>query len=125
MVALKDIAINTTVFLMFVNAAAGLTVASGTAADLGVTPSVSGDQSINDANSEVQNIKISGGFASTLYGLYTSVTGPVRAVVGIVGGGPIILASVGVPGWLLDFVFVPQYIVIGGAIIYTLTQRAL
>lgn len=125
MVALKDIAINTTVFLMFVNAAAGLTVASGTAADLGVTPSVSGDTSIDNANNAVQDIEVSGGFAATLYGLYTSVTGPVQAVVGLIGGGPIILASVGVPGWLLDFVFVPQYLVVGGAIIYTLTQRAL
>lgn len=125
MAALKDIAINTTVFLMFVNAAAGVTVASGTAADLGVTPTVGGDQSIDDANTAMQNIEVTGGFASTLYALYTSVTGPVRAVVGLIGGGPIILASVGIPGWLLDFVFVPQYLVVGGAIIYTLTQRAL
>lgn len=125
MAALKDIAINTTVFLMFVNAAAGVTVASGTAADLGVTPAVGGDQSIDDANTAMQNIEVTGGFASTLYALYTSVTGPVRAVVGLIGGGPIILASVGIPGWLLDFVFVPQYLVVGGAIIYTLTQRAL
>lgn len=125
MVALKDIAINTTVLLLFVNASAGVVVAAGTAADLGVTPSVGGDQAINNANTEVQQIEASGGFAATLYGLYTSVTGPVKAVVGLVGGGPIILASVGVPGWLLDFIFVPQYIVVGGAIIYTLTQRQL
>lgn len=125
MVALKDIAINVTVFLMFVNAAAGLTVASGTAQDLGVTPTVGGDQAIQDGNTAMQNIEPSGGFASTLFALYTSVTGPVKAVVGLIGGGPIILASIGVPGWLLDFLFVPQYLVVGGAIIYTLTQRAL
>lgn len=125
MVALKDIAINVTVFLMFVNAAAGLTVASGTAGDLGVTPTVGGDQAIQEGNDAMQNIEPSGGFASTLFALYTSVTGPVKAVVGLIGGGPIILASIGVPGWLLDFVFVPQYLIVGGAVIYTLTQRSL
>jgi hypothetical protein len=125
MVALKDIAINTTVFLMFVNASAGVMVASGTAADMGVAPSIGGDEAISDANTQMQEIEASGGFASTLYGLYTSVTGPVQAVVGLIGGGPIILASVGVPNWLLQFIFVPQYLVVGGAIIYTLTSRAL
>lgn len=125
MVALKDIAVNTAVFLLFVNGAAGLMVASGTANDLGVNPSVSGDQAINDANSELKNVKVSGGLASTLYALYTSVTGPVKAFVGLIFGGPIILASIGVPGWILDFVFLPQYVVVGGTVIYALTQRAL
>lgn len=125
MVALKDIAINVAVFLLFVNGAAGMMVASGTAADMGVTPSISGDQTVNDANSAVQNIRVSGGFASTLYALYTSVTGPVKAFLGLIFGGPIILASIGIPGWLLNFVFLPQYLVVGGTVIYTLTQRAL
>lgn len=125
MVELKSIAINTAVFLMFVNGAAGLMVASGTAADMGVTPAVSGDQSVAEANNAVDNIDVTGGFAQTLYTLYVSVTGPVQAFVGLVFGGPIILASVGVPGWLLEFLFLPQYIVVSGTVIYVLTQRAL
>lgn len=125
MVALKTAAVNVAILLMFVNASAGVVVASGTAADLGVTPSVGGDNAVQDANDAAKNIEISGGFASTLYVLYTSVTGPVRMIVGLVFGGPIMLASIGVPGWLLDFIFAPQYIVVGGAIIYTLTQRRL
>jgi len=125
MAALKDIAVNTAVLLMFVNGAAGLLVASGTATDMGMQPSVTGDQSVTDANDAMADIKIGGGFASTLYGLYTSVTGPVKAFVGLIFGGPIILASVGVPTWLLNFVFIPQYLVVGGTIIYALTQRAL
>ena len=125
MAALKDITINTAVFLMFVNGAAGLMVASGTAEDLAVNPSVSGSEDIQDANNAMSDIEVSGGFASTLYALYTSVTGHVKAVVGLLFGGPIILASVGVPGWLLDFTFIPQYLVVGGTVIYALTQRAL
>jgi len=125
MAALKDIAVNTAVFLMFINGAAGMLVASGTATDMGVQPSVSGDQSVSDANDAMEDIKVGGGFASTLYGLYNSLTGPVKAFVGIIFGGPIILASVGVPTWLLDFMFIPQYLVVGGTVIYALTQRAL
>jgi hypothetical protein len=123
--AVKNAAVNVAVFLMFVNGAAGLLTASGTAADLGVTPQVSGDGQIADANDAMENIKITGGFASTLYALYTSVTGPAKAVVGLVFGGPIILASVGVPSWLLEFLFIPQYVVVGGTVIYVLTQRSL
>lgn len=125
MVALKDIAVNTAVFLLFVNGAAGLMVASGTAADLGVNPSVSGDQAINDANTELGDVEPGGGFASTLYALYNSMVGPVKAFVGLIFGGPLILASVGVPSWILNFVFLPQYAVVGATIIYVLTQRAL
>lgn len=125
MVALKDIAINVAVFLLFINGAAGVLTASGTAADLGVTPSVSGDTEISQSNDAMGKIKAGGGFGQTLYGLYNSVTGPTKAAVGLVFGGPIILASIGIPSWLLNFVFLPQYFVVGGTIIYTLTQRAL
>jgi len=125
MPALKDIAVNVAVFLLFVNGAAGVLTASGTAADLGVTPNIAGDNSIQDANDATSNIQAGGGFGQTLYGLYNSVTGPVKAIVGLVFGGPIILASVGIPSWLLTFTFLPQYFVVGGAVIYSLTQRTL
>lgn len=125
MVELKTVAINVTVLLMFLNAAPGVLVASGTAADLGITPSVSGDQAIGDANENVRNVEASGGFGDTLFGLYTTVTGPIRAVMGVVLGGPIMLISAGVPGWLVDFIFVPQYLIVGGTIIYVLAGRLL
>lgn len=125
MVALKDIAINVAVFLMFINGAAGVLTASGTAADLGVTPAVGGDTEVQQANDAMSSIEAGGGFGQTLYGLYNSVTGPTKAAVGLVFGGPIILASIGIPSWLLNFVFLPQYFVVGGTIIYVLTQRAL
>lgn len=122
---LKNIAVNVAVFLMFINASSGVLVASGTAADMGINPAISGDQAVGNANSATQSIEVSGGFASTLFALYTSVTGPAKAIVGLVFGGPIILGSVGIPGWLLTFVFVPQYVVVGGAIIYVLAGRVL
>lgn len=125
MADLKAVAINVTVLLMFVNGAPNLLIASGVAEDMGIDPSVSGDQAIGNANEELQDIEVSGGFASTLFALYASVTGPVKVLLEIIAGGPIILASVGVPGWLLDFVFLPQYLIIGGTIIYVLAGRRL
>jgi len=125
MVELKTIAINVTVLLMFLNAAPGVLVASGTAADLGITPSVGGDEAINEANENIRNVEASGGFGDTLFGLYTTVTGPIRAVLGIVAGGPIMLISAGVPGFIVDFIFVPQYLIVGATIIYVLAGRLL
>jgi hypothetical protein len=125
MVELKTVAVNVAVLLLFLNGSGGVLVASGTAGDLGVTPSVSGDQAVSDANQAAQDIKVSGGFASTLFALYNSVTGPARQIVGLVFGGPIILASIGIPGWLLDFIFLPQYFVVGGTVLYTLAGRRL
>ena len=125
MVELKTIAINVTVLLMFLNAAPGVLVASGTASDLGITPSVGGDEAINEANENIRNVEASGGFGDTLFGLYTTVTGPIRAVLGIVAGGPIMLISAGVPGFIVDFIFVPQYLIVGATIIYVLAGRLL
>ena len=125
MVQLKAVAINTTILLMFLNAGPAMLIASGTAADFGISPSVTGDSPISDANDNLQSIEPSGGFGDTLFGLYNSVTGPVRAVLGIVTAGPVMLISAGVPGWLVDFIFVPQYLIVGATIIYVLAGRLL
>lgn len=122
---LKAVAINVTVLLMFLNAGPNMLVASGVAEDMGIAPTVSGDQPIEDANTAMQNVEVSGGFASTLFALYTSVTGPVRAVMGILFGGPIMLISAGVPGWLVSFMFAPQYLIVGATIIFVLSGRRL
>lgn len=125
MADLKSMAITLAILLMFMNAAPNLMVASGVSEDWGVTPAVGGDERVEQANSAMANIEPSGGFASTLFQLYTSVTGPVRAVMGLIIGGPIILASIGIPSWLIGFVFVPQYLIVGGTIIYVLAGRRL
>lgn len=134
MVELKTVAINTTILLMFLNAGPALLVDSGTAEDLGISPSVSGDKSVNEANdaltgdpddSNENGIEASGGFGDTLFGLYNSVTGPVRSVLGLVTAGPAMLSSAGVPGWIVGFIFIPQYLIVGGTVIYVLAGRLL
>lgn len=123
--ALKDVAIFVVIFLLFLNAVPSLLLASGVAEDMGIDPSISGGDAIGEANSELRNIEPSGGFAGTLFQLYTSVTGPIKILLEVVVGGPLMFISLGVPGWLVDFVFAPQYVVVGGAIIYSLSGRRL
>lgn len=125
MVELKTVAINTTILLMFLNAGPALLSASGVAEDLGINPSISGDQTVEEANEDIRSVEPTGGFAGTLFQLYNSVTQPVKTVLNIVTAGPTMLISVGVPAWLVGFIFVPQYMIVGGTIIYVLAGRLL
>jgi hypothetical protein len=125
MVDLKTVAINTTILLIFLNAGPALLVSSGVAADMGIDPSVSGDEPINQANEGMSNIEASGGSLDTLFTLYQSVTSPVRTVTDVVFAGPSMLISAGLPDWVVGFVFAPMYLITGGAIIYVLAGRLL
>lgn len=125
MVELKTVAVSVVVLMIFLNAGPGVLMASGVAADWGIVPSVSGGQSIDSGNQAMQNIEASGGFGQTLFGLYTTVTGPFKTLLGVVTAGPIMLASIGLPGWLVTFIFAPQYLIVGGAVIYVLAGRLL
>jgi len=125
MAELKAVAINVTVLLMFLNGAPNLLIASGVAEDLGIDPSVQGGEDIAAANDAMSNIQASGGLGQTLFQLYTSVTGPVQSVLGILFGGWIMLSSIGIPSWLTTFLFVPQYLIMGGTTIYVLAGRVL
>lgn len=125
MASLKDTAVNVMVVLIFLNAAPNLVIASGVGEDLGIQPTVSDGGAIDNANSQLRTIQPSGGFGSTLYGLYTSMGGTMQTVLNIVAGGWIMLVSIGVPVWLTDFVFAPQYLFIGATMIYVLAGRLL
>lgn len=122
---LKSAAVSVMVFLVFLNAASGVLVASGFAEDAGITPSVSDGGAVAEANSAGQTVEVGGGFASTLFQLYASVGGVASDILGIVFAGPIMFVSIGVPGWLVDFMFAPQYLMVAAAIVYTLSGRLL
>lgn len=111
------------VFLFFLNAAAGLLVASGWAGDAGIQPQPGGDTAIEQANSSAAAVQASGGLGQTLYGLFISVSGTFRSIIGAVTAGPVMLANLGVPGWLVGFVFAPMYLFIGIDMMFMLTGR--
>lgn len=130
--ATKDKAWAIVIFMIFLNAVPGVMVASGLAADMGINPSVSGGDSIGETNDEFQKeyedddaFGVSGGFGQTLFALYTSVTGPVQTALGLLIGGELMFLSLGVPGWLVTFMFAPKYFIFGGTVIYVLAGRVL
>jgi len=122
---LKAIAITTVILLMFMNATPALLVQSGVAEDMGIEPTVGGGDTIDEANEDMSAIEPSGGLAPTLFQLYTSVTSPVRSVMSIAFAGPSMLMNLGVPSWLVGFMFAPLYLITGGTLIYVLTGRRL
>lgn len=122
---LKDKAVTIIVFMIFLNAVSNVALASGIADDMGLNPGISGGEDIDRANERMQNIQPSGGFAGTLFQLYTSVTGPVRVVLEVLFGAELMLTGIGVPTWVVDFVLAPKFMAGGGTIIYMLTQRDL
>lgn len=123
--ALKDKAIFIVVFMFFLHAVPGLLLASGVAADMGIDPAISGGEGIDQANNELRDIEPSGGFAATLFTLYTSVTGPVKTLLDVLLGAEMMFIGLGVPSWLIAFVFAPKFIILGGGVIYVLAGRRL
>jgi len=121
--ALKDKAVLVIVFLVFLNGVPALLFASGVAADMGVDPAVSGGGNIDDANSAAQQVEVSGGFGQTLFALYTSLAGPFQTILGVLFGAELMLISLGVPGWIVSFVFLPKFLIGFGAIAYVLAGR--
>ncbi|MGK7297342.1 MAG: hypothetical protein ACNS61_16215 [Candidatus Wenzhouxiangella sp. M2_3B_020] len=123
--ALKDKAVLIIVFLVFLQAVPSVLFASGVAADMGIDPQVSGSGNVDDARDAASNVEVSGGFAQTLFALYASVTGPVKTILGILFGAELMFISLGVPSWMVAFVFAPKFLVGFGAIVYTLAGRLL
>lgn len=123
--ALTDKAMTIVVFVIFLNAVPGLLVSSGVAEDMGVDISIGGDTQVQEANQAADSIEPSGGFGQTLFTLYTSLGGTLQAILGLVIGGELLFLSLGVPEWLVAFVFAPKYIVVGATLIYVLAGRRL
>lgn len=123
--AVNDKAITILAFMFFLNAVPGLMVASGISADMGVTPAVSGGDNIEDANAAAKSFQPSGGFGSTLFSLYTSAGGFVQTILGVLIGGELMFISLGVPKWLVVFMFAPKYLIVFGTLIYVVVGRRL
>lgn len=111
------------IFLVFLNAGANAMIASGVAADMEIQPDPGGDQRIEQANETASNFNATGGFADTLFGLYSSVTTTFQNVIGVATAGPTMIGNLGVPGWFTNFLFSALYLLVAFDIVYLLTQR--
>lgn len=110
-------------FLIFLNGAAHLLVASGVAADWGIEPSVGGDEELDRVNQTAKKLEPSGGGLSTLFGVFTAVAETGNSIFETITAGPDMIMAAGVPGWLVSFLFRGMYLIIGIDVIYMLSQR--
>lgn len=116
--------ISIVIFLVLMNSTAGFLAASGVAADLGISPQPGGGQQVDNVNSELENVNPGGGAGATLFGLFTSAATILKDVfVMVTVGGPLMLANLGVPAFVIGLVFAPMYIIVGADLIYVYTGR--
>jgi len=111
------------IFLVLLNAAAGVMVQSGVANDWGISPTPGGGEAIEEANQTASEIKGSGGFGDTLFGAFAGAANAFGDIFGAATAGPTMLSNLGIPGWLVGFVFAPLYILIGIDLVFILTGR--
>jgi hypothetical protein len=111
------------VFLVFLNAAAGVLTASGAAADMGVAPTPGGGEQVEQANNSAAQVSPGSGVGETLFALYVTATQTVVDIFGLIFAGPTMLSNLGLPTWLVGFVFAPAYIIAGADIIFVLIGR--
>lgn len=113
------------IMLVCLNAAAGFLTASGVAAALDMQPNVGADKAIEDANDAASNVKAGGGLGSTLFALYNSVTSTFKSIVRVILYGPLMLTNLGMPQWVVTFVFAPATVISGADMVYSLSGRDL
>ena len=105
--------VNILMFLVFLNAAAALLGASGVAADIGVQPDVGGGDAIQKANQSAQSLDSSSeGVQTTFIGNAISAAKTAASSFSVVYAGPSMIANLGVPGWMVAFIFAPMYFVV-------------
>lgn len=112
------------VFMIFLNASATVVQASGLAADMEISPKPGETDKLENAQNASESVDATSGFGSTLFGIYAEGGTIAQAFVGALAGGPIMLAGLGIPSWLLTFVFAPAYVISAIDIYYALSGRS-
>lgn len=110
-------------FLVLLNASAGLITASGLGAALNVNPEIGGDGKIDGAEASAEEIKPSQGNLDTLYSLFVSTTGTMEDIFTIITYGPQMLMNLGVPTWIVGFVGAPATFIVAMDVVHFLTGR--
>lgn len=117
--------VNIAILLILVNSGATFFMATGVAADWGISPEVGGDSEVDEIEQTANNVESNSGTGSTLLGLYDAVTGAFSSLIQIVFAGPTMLQNLGVPSEITAFFFAPLYLLVGADIIYVLSGRVL
>lgn len=111
------------VFFIYFTAAANVLETVGLTGAMGITTGVTASERLADAQTAAAQVTAGGGFADSLFGIYTAVTSTMRAVVAGVSAGPRLLMAAGIPEWAVVFLFAPAAVIVGLDIVYYLSGR--
>lgn len=92
-------------FFVFLNGSAVMLGASGTADYLGINPQPGQDDAVQDARQISEGYDTGGGGGSTLFGFYNTLASPLESVFNTIFPGAAMMKNVGVPYWMVNFVF--------------------
>jgi len=114
---------NILMFLVFLNGAAALMGAAGVTDAMGVQPEVGGDETINQAQENSQNVSAGADAVQTTFiGNVVEAAKTAGKVFSVVYAGPQMISNLGVPTWLTAFIFGPMYFVVALDVLSVFTQ---
>lgn len=111
------------IFLVLMTAASNAIMASGVGAALGVAPTTGAQSEIDQVQSDADEIEPAQGSSDTLFSLYNSVTGVFASIYGVIFAAPLMLVNVGMPTWLVTFIFAPAVVIVAADVAHLLTGR--
>lgn len=111
------------VFLAFMDGAAVMLEESGVGDTIGIDTGMTAGDALSEAMDSAGSLSAGGGSASTLYHLFNSVAKSFQAVFEAATAAPQMFMAIGVPGWVVAFLFGPMVLIIGADIYYALTGR--
>lgn len=111
--------------LILTSAFANALAASGFNDATGLDPEPGGEQHIEDTNETAASISGQNSGGGTLFGLFGAIASVFNNIVGIVFAGPLMLYNIGVPEWILNFVFSVAAVLVGADVIYVWTGRSI
>lgn len=95
------------IFLIAVNAWAGLLISTGIAADLGIQPSIGEADELDAANSSYEDVNPENSDDGTLFGFRLSLGNVFGEIVNTIFPAAGMLKAANVPGFIVDLIFAP------------------
>jgi hypothetical protein len=100
------------IFLLLMTAASNAIVVSGVGDALGVAPTTGEPAAVQSAQSDAESFSPTQGSSETLFGLFTSGGSVFASIFQVALAAPLMFVNLGVPTWLVSFVFAPMAIIV-------------
>lgn len=96
-----------------INLSSGVVIQSGFAEAVGIEHTMAGDEQVDEAQEEAQDINTGTESQNTLFGMYNAVTSTLGTISSVVTAGPAMLNQLGLPSILTNMIAVLVTVVYG------------